>query len=164
MFTKKIRYLTVISLLIPILSYADDLKGNFPDYENDKIKCDKEKENGYKTNFCIIFFNSEEIDKLEKMEKKYFSAAIKQKMDTGEYACTYCKDQIKELNKSENLWHKYIESQCGAVWYNYYGGTAAPVISGDCTIRLYKQHIQDIWYFYLSPPGGYLILPEPKFN
>lgn len=166
MFIKKIKILAALFLFAPVFLYAKEESKNVSDNSetSDKVECNKERVSGMLTTGCILFFNGEKLDKLERMEKKYFSAAIQYIKDAEVYPCAYCESQIKELNKSEDIWHKYTESQCGAVWYNYYGGTAAPVISGDCTIRLYKQHIQDIWYFYLSPPGGYQILPEPQFN
>lgn len=165
--SEKMRFMLFLFLFTPILLYAKEESKNVNDNpmaQPGKVECDKEKNSGYLRTGCILFFNGEKIDELIKMEEKYFSVAIQRIKSSEAYSCTYCDSQIKELNNSENLWHKYTESQCDAVWYNYYGGTAAPVISGDCKIRLYKQHIQDIWYFYLSPSGGYPILPEPDFK
>lgn len=165
--SEKMRFMLFLFLFTPILLYAKEESKNGNDNpvaQPGKIECNKEKNSGNLRTGCILFFNGEKLDELKKMEEHYFTVAVQNIKNAEAYSCTYCDKQIKELNNSEDLWHKYIKSQCGAVWYNYYGGTAASVISGDCEIRLYKQHIQNIWYFYLSPSGGEPILPEPNFK
>lgn len=90
---------------------------------------------------------------------RYYSAAMARLKDQGE---DFAKART-ELRDAQRAWIRYRNSECGAVFTNWYPGSVARTMAADCSERLTRARTYAIWAHWLTfvdstPP----ILPEPS--
>lgn len=141
------------------------MRGYYPDYDMDKKQCEKERKNNEST-FCMVFINGEKIKNLEKVEKKYFLTLKENYLTGSSDDCPNCKDMAINLIKAEKSWREYIDSACSVAYDRFDGGSYNNVYSGICYIRLYQEHINNLWYLYIKPfeKDDKPLLPKPELK
>ncbi|WP_239807309.1 lysozyme inhibitor LprI family protein [Croceicoccus hydrothermalis] len=92
---------------------------------------------------------------------RYYTAAMDRLKEQGE---DYHQART-ELRDAQRAWIKYRDSECGAVFTNWYPGSIARTMAADCSARLSRARTHAIWAHWLTyadstPP----ILPEPSIT
>ncbi|EBR8158665.1 DUF1311 domain-containing protein [Salmonella enterica subsp. enterica serovar Newport] len=165
MLIKLIKFSSVLFLLYPFTLFAY-VKGYYPDYNADKKQCETEHKNNDETTFCTVFLNGEKKEQLKKTEEDYFLTLKNSYLSNNDDDCPHCKDMASNLIKAEKSWREYVDSACSVVYDRLDGGKYNNVYSGLCYIRLYQEHINNLWYLYMKPfdQNDKPLLPEPELN
>ena len=133
------RFITLLFILLSISSFAKE-----------KLDC-----NNAMTTIDINRCMSLELEKVESIMESYLTKSKERYKDDDV--------SLKSIENSQDIWLKYRDSHCNAVYDTWRDGTIRGSMSIGCKIDLTQKRTKELWSYYLTFMDSTLaLLPEPN--